>query len=128
MVQDAEAHAEEDRKFHETVTARNNADAIVHATRSSVAELGDKLSDDERKNIETAIEGVETAMKGDDRATIDSAVEKLTTAAQVIYEKAAAAAEAEAGQAEGSTENAPGGEDVVDAEFEEVNPDQKDGK
>ena len=89
MVQDAETHAEEDRKFHELVTARNSADAIVHATRSSLKEMGDKISEDERKNVESAIESVEEAMKGDDKDAIDSAVEKLSEAGQVIHQKAA---------------------------------------
>ncbi len=118
MVEDAEAHAEEDRKFHETVTARNNADAMVHATRSSLKELGDKIGDDERKNIETAIEGVEAAMKEDDKDAIEAATTKLTEASQVIYEKAAAEAQAGAEGAEPSAEAAT--DDVVDAEFEEV--------
>jgi len=124
MVRDAEVHAEEDRKFHETVTARNSADAMVHATRSSVEEMGDKLSDDDRKNIETAIEGVEEAMKSDDKDAIDAATAKLTEAAQVIYQQAAAAAEAEAQEGGPSAEAAT--DDVVDAEFEEVD-DEKDG-
>jgi molecular chaperone DnaK len=64
MVKDAEAHAEEDRKFHELVTSRNTADAMVHATRSSLAELGDKVGERTRK-VEAAIEEVEKAMKGD---------------------------------------------------------------
>ena len=115
MVQDAEAHAEEDRKFHELVTARNNADAMVHATRSSLKELGDKFSEDDRKPIESAIEGVEEAMKGDDKESIESAVTKLAEAAQVIHQQAA-----EEAQAEGETEAAPADDDVVDAEFEEV--------
>jgi molecular chaperone DnaK len=124
MVKDAEMHAEEDRKFHELVTARNSADAIVHATRSSIKELGDdKISDDERKNIESAIEGVEEAMKGDDKEAIDSAVEKLSEAGQVIYQKAA-----EQAQAEGAAEAAAEGDDVVDAEFEEVNEEKKEEK
>jgi len=126
MVKDAEAHAEEDRKFHETVTARNNADAMVHATRSSLKELGDKLSDDDRKNIDSAIEGVEEAMKADDKEAIDAATGKLTEAAQVIYEQAAAAAQADAESAEGSSEAAS--DDVVDAEFEEVDESQDENK
>ena len=125
MVHDAEAHAEEDRKFHETVTARNSADAMVHATRSSLKELGDKIGEEDRKNIETAIEGVEEAMKLDDKEAIDAATTKLTEAAQVIYQQAAAAAEA----AEGAQGAGPSAEaatdDVVDAEFEEVD-DSKD--
>ena len=122
MIQDAEAHAEEDRKFHETVTARNNADAIVHATRSSLKELGEKLSDDDRKNIDAAIEGVEEAMKGDEKDAIEAAVQKLTEAAQVIYEQAAA--EAQADQANSPGDGETDGEDVVDAEFEEVDPEE----
>lgn len=123
MVQDAEVHAEEDRKFHETVTARNKADAMVHTTRSSLKELGDKISADDRKNIETVIEGVEAAMKEDDKEAIDAATTRLTEASQVIYEQAAAAAQAEAESAEGSAQAAS--DDVVDAEFEEVD-DSKD--
>jgi molecular chaperone DnaK len=125
MVKDAELHAEEDRQFHELVTARNSADAIVHATQSSLKELGDKISDDERKNIESAIEGVEEAMKGDDKEAIDSAVEKLSEAGQVIYQKAAEQAQAE-GEAEAADGAAAGDDDVVDAEFEEVDEEKKD--
>ena len=123
MVQDAEAHAEEDRKFHELVTARNGADAIVHATRSSLKEMGDKISDDERKSVESAIENVEEAMKGDDKDTIDSAVEKLSEAGQVIYQKAA---EQEQAQEQASADAETGDDDVVDAEFEEVDEDKKE--
>ena len=122
MVQDAEAHAEEDRKFHELVTARNSADAIVHATRSSLKEMGDKVSDDERKTVENAIENVEKAMKGDDKDSIDSAVQKLSEAGQVIYQKAAEQAQA---QEESSAGAETGNDDVVDAEFEEVDEDKK---
>jgi len=123
MVQDAEAHAEEDRKFHELVTARNNADAMVHATRSSLKELGDKFSEDDRKPIESAIEGVEEAMKGDDKESIESAVTKLAEAAQVIHQQAA-----EEAQSEGETEAAPADDDVVDAEFEEVDENAEEEK
>ena len=127
MVQDAEAHAEDDRKFHELVTARNSADAIVHATRSSLKEMGEKLGEDERKNIETAIEGVEEAMKGDDKEAIDKAVEKLSEAGQVIYQKAAEDAQAQPQDAGPGTESSAPDDDVVDAEFEEVDEDKKDG-
>ncbi len=123
MVQDAETHAEEDRKFHELVTARNNADAMVHATRSSLKEMGDKLSEDDRKPIESAIEAVEEAIKNDDKDAIESAIAKLTEAAQVIYQQAA-----EQAQAEGEAEAPSGDDDVVDAEFEEVNEDADEEK
>jgi len=128
MVQDAEAHAEDDRKFHELVTARNSADAIVHATRSSIKEMGDKISEDERKPIEDAIASVEEAMKGDDKETIEQAVEKLSEAGQVIYQKAAEQAQAEQAQAEqeASSEAGAPDDDVVDAEFEEVDEDKKE--
>jgi len=115
MVRDAETHAEEDRKFHELVTARNTADAMVHATHSSLKELGDKISEDDRKPIESAIETIEEAIKGDDKDAIEAATAKLTEAAQVIYQQAA-----EQAQAEGEAEASSGGDDVVDAEFEEV--------
>jgi molecular chaperone DnaK len=117
MVKDAEAHAEEDRKFHELVTSRNNADAIAHATRSSLKEMGDKLSESERQDVEKAIEAVEEAIKGDDKSAIEQAVEKLSAAGQVIYQKAAAEAEAQQGA---SSETGTSNDDVVDAEFEEV--------
>jgi molecular chaperone DnaK len=117
MVKDAEAHAEEDRKFHELVTARNNADAIVHATRSSLKEMGDKLSESERQDVEKAIEAVEEAIKGDDKAAIEQAVEKLSAAGQVIYQKATAEEQAQQGT---PSESGTSNDDVVDAEFEEV--------
>jgi molecular chaperone DnaK len=130
MVEDAEAHAEEDRKFHETVTARNSADAMVHATRSSLKEMGEKLAEDDRKNIESAIEGVEEAMKSDDKEAIDAATTKLTEAAQVIYQQAAAEAEAEAQDgAQGAGPSAEAAtDDVVDAEFEEVDDSKGEDK
>ncbi len=128
MVQDAEAHAEEDRKFHETVTARNNADAMIHATRSSLKEMGDKIGDEDRSKIEGAIEEVEAAMKADDKEAIDAATTRLTEAAQVIYQQAAAEAEAQAGT-EGAGPNAEAAtDDVVDAEFEEVDDDKEEDK
>jgi molecular chaperone DnaK len=124
MVRDAEAHAEEDRKFQETVTARNSADALVHATRTSLKEYGEQLSDDERKAIDDAIAQVEEAMKGDDKAAIESASQKLTEVGQVIYQKAAEAAQAGQAQDGEDAAKSDGGEDVVDAEFEEVDPEQ----
>jgi molecular chaperone DnaK len=123
MVQDAETHAEEDRKFHELVTARNNADAMVHATHSSLKEMGDKLSEDDRKPIESAIEAVEEAIKNDDKEAIEAAIAKLTEATQVIYQQAAEQAQAES---EVQADASSGNDDVVDAEFEEVDEDKKD--
>jgi molecular chaperone DnaK len=126
MVNDAEAHAEEDRKFHETVTARNSADAMVHSTRSTLKEMGDKIGEDDRKSIEAAIEGVEEAMKLNDKDAIEAATGKLTEAAQVIYQQAQAEAEAAAAGAQDAGPQAEAAaDDVVDAEFEEVD-DKKD--
>ena len=85
--------------------------------------MGDKITEEERKNIESAIDSVEEAMKGDDKEAIESAVEKLSEAGQVIYQKAAEQAQAE-GEAE--AEASSGDDDVVDAEFEEVNEEKKD--
>ena len=131
MVRDAESHAEEDRKFHETVTARNSADAMVHSTRSTLKEMGDKIAENDRKSIEEAIEGVEEAMKQDDKDAIEAATGKLTEAAQVIYQQAQAAAEAEAAAA-GAEDAGPTAEaaadDVVDAEFEEVDDSKDENK
>jgi len=120
MIKDAEAHAEEDRRFHATVTARNSADAMVHSTRSTLKEMGDKINEADRKKIEDAIEGVEAAMKKDDKEAIEAATSKLTEAAQVIYQQAAAAAQAAGAQQDSGPSAGAGGDDVVDAEFEEV--------
>ena len=120
MVKDAEAHAEEDRKFHELIDTRNQADGLIHATNKSLKDLGDKVSEDEKKDIEAAIEELQEAMKGDDKAAIEAKTqalgEKSGKLAERVYkeqgaQEGAATAEAEAGAAD---------DDVVDAEFEEV--------
>jgi molecular chaperone DnaK len=120
MVQDAEAHREEDKKFHELVTARNMADAAVHSTRNAIKEHGDKVPGDQLGAIETALSDLETAMKGDDKAQIEAKTEALSQAAQSLYAAASAGAQPEA-QAQAQ----PAGDDVVDAEFTEVKDDQK---
>jgi len=127
MVKDAEAHAAEDKKFHELVQARNTADNMIHATRKSMTELGDKLEAGEKEKIEGAIKDLEEAMKGDDRADIEAKTQKLAEAsgemAQRVY-----AAQGQAGEAgaEGAGEQPRAeGDDVVDAEFEEVKEDDK---
>jgi molecular chaperone DnaK len=123
MVNEAESHAEEDRKFRELVDARNQADSMVHATRSSLKELGDKISEEDRKKVEDAATAVETALEGDNKEAIDNSVSALTEAAQVIYQQAAAQAEADAASSEAAPED-----DVVDAEFEEVDDSEEDKK
>ncbi len=123
MVQDAEIHREDDLKFQELVTVRNKADALVHATRGSLAEHGDKIPADQRGSIDSALADLESAMKGDDKAQIEARIAALETASQALAAASAAGfqAGAEAG-ADGAGETAD--EDVVDAEFTEVKDDQ----
>ncbi len=137
MVRDAEAHADEDKKFQEEVNTRNQADALVHATRKSVEEMGDKLEADEKSRIEAAIKDLEEALKGTDIAAIEAKSKALSEASAKMAEKmyaeqgaagagagAAGAAGAEAAGA-GSAGASDSSDDVVDAEFEEVNDDKK---
>ncbi|MBT3505443.1 MAG: molecular chaperone DnaK [Piscirickettsiaceae bacterium] len=119
MVKDAEAHAEEDRLFHELVTARNEGDALVHSTEKSITELGDKIDADEKVKIEAAIADLKEALKGEDKAEIEAKTKALAEASSKLAEQAYAE-NAEAGEA---AQDAPksDADDVVDAEFEEVN-------
>ncbi|MBV6423365.1 MAG: Chaperone protein DnaK [Steroidobacteraceae bacterium] len=124
MVRDAEAHAEEDRKFRELVETRNRADQMIHAVEKSLADLGEKVDAGERAKVESALSDLRAAMKGDDKAAIDKKVEALAQASAAIAQQAYAAAEGAAGAAAGGAagEEAPKAAegDVVDAEFEEV--------
>ena len=130
MIQDAEAHAEEDRKTRELVETRNTAENMIHATRKSLAELADKVEPQEKKDIEAAIADLETALKGDDKDAITAKTTKLTEAAGKLAERAYAQQQggADAG-AKTATASAPDAakDDVVDAEFEEVKDDKKGG-
>ncbi|HLS83830.1 MAG TPA: Hsp70 family protein, partial [Arenimonas sp.] len=119
MVQDAEAHREEDLKFQELVTARNAADGLIHATRSAVKEHGSKVPGEQLAAIESALSELETAMKGDDKAQIEARTQALQQAAQSLYAAAAAADQGGSG-AEAADGGAAKAEDVVDAEFTEV--------
>jgi molecular chaperone DnaK len=120
MVGDAEAHAEEDKKFRELVGARNKADATVHTVEKALKEVGDKVSDDEKKTATEAIEAVRTAMSGDDREEIErktQALEQASTALlQKMYEQSAGSAGADGASASPESKK----DDVLDAEFEEV--------
>jgi molecular chaperone DnaK len=120
MVGDAEAHAEEDKKFRELVGARNKADAAVHTVEKALKDVGDKASDDEKKAVNESIQAVKTAMSGDDREDIErktQALEQASTAIlQKMYEQSAGAPPA--GGAGAGAESKK--EDVLDAEFEEV--------
>jgi molecular chaperone DnaK len=129
MVKDAEMNAAEDAKKLELVQARNQADAMAHQVKKSLAELGDKLDAPEKEKIEAALKDVEEALKGDDKAQIEASTEKLMTAAQKLGEKAYADAQAAqaaagaAGASEGPGPQAsakPADDNVVDADFKEV--------
>jgi molecular chaperone DnaK len=121
MVGDAEAHAEEDKKFRELVGARNKADATVHTVEKALKDVGDKVSEDEKKSAKESIEAVRTAMSGDDREEIErktQALEQASTAIlQKMYEQSAAGSPPEGGGAAGAESKK---EEVLDAEFEEV--------
>ncbi|MDR5903694.1 molecular chaperone DnaK [Franzmannia qiaohouensis] len=127
MVRDAEAHADEDKKFEELVALRNQADGMIHATRKTLEEAGDKASDEEKQAIESAISELEEAVKGDDKDDIEQKLSALTEAsgnlAQKMYAEQAEAAQGEAGGEQDG--GAKPEDDVVDAEYEEVNDDQK---
>ncbi|WP_417550841.1 molecular chaperone DnaK [Methylophaga sp.] len=124
MVKDAEAHADEDRKFHELVTARNQADGLIHATNKSLIDLGDKVEADEKAKIEAAIEELQQALKGEDKADIEAKTAALSEAAGKLAERAYAE-NAEAGDSAASEDTSAQNDDVVDAEFEEVDDDKK---
>ncbi|RME32580.1 MAG: molecular chaperone DnaK, partial [Gammaproteobacteria bacterium] len=128
MVKEAEAHAEEDRRFHELVTARNTAEQLIHATEKSLADLGDKVPAGEKSEIEAAIEALKEAVKGEDKADIEAKTQKLGELAGKIAQQAYQAEGGAAGgetAAEGTTRQGDGGDDVVDAEFEEVDDNDK---
>jgi molecular chaperone DnaK len=120
MVREAEAHTEEDRRFHELVSARNQADNLIHATRKSMEEAGDRLNPEEKEKVVTAIKALEEAVQGDDKSRIETGIKALSEAsarmAERLYAQQAQSAKTEqAGAGSGS-----GGSDVVDAEFEDV--------
>jgi molecular chaperone DnaK len=130
MVADAEANAEADREFEELVAARNTCDGLIHATRKTLEEAGDKATEEEKTAIEAALTEADQAVKGDDKAQIEAATQMLTEAsgalAQKLYaEQQAADAGAEGGGVQEEPSGAEAGDDVVDAEFEEVKEDDK---
>ncbi|MGP9801838.1 molecular chaperone DnaK [Rheinheimera sp. NSM] len=122
MVRDAEAHAEDDKKFEELVQTRNQADAMVHATRKQLEEVGDALAANDKEEIETAIKELEAVLKGSDKAVIDEKSQALIQASQKLMEASQAKAQQGGGDA---GQQADGNDDVVDAEFEEVKDDKK---
>jgi molecular chaperone DnaK len=124
MVKDAEAHAEEDRKFKEVVEARNKADQLVHTTDKTLQELGDKVPAEDRAKIESALSDLKTALSGDDKELIEKKTQALAEAsaslAQQAYAQSSGAEGASAAGGQDTSAGNAGKDDVLDAEFEEV--------
>ena len=128
MVGDAESHAEEDRKFRELVDVRNQADGLIHAAEKSLNELGDKASGEERHAVESAVADLKAVLEDGDKATIEAKTTALGEASAAIAQKLYAEQGAgEGADPAGSAESASAAaDDVVDAEFEEVDGEDKD--
>ena len=122
MVADAESHAEEDRKFRDLVDARNQADGLIHAAEKTLEELGEKASSEERLAVETAISDLKSAIGKDDKESITAKTSALAEASGGLAQRLYAEQQAEAA---GDTPSDPSGDDVVDAEFEEVDKDDE---
>ena len=125
MVSDAEAHAEEDRKFRELVDTRNKADSLMHAAEKTLKDLGDKASSEERHKVESAISDLKSVLKSDDKAAIEAKTNALAEASAAIAQKLYAEQAAQGDQGEASGSGNGKADDVVDAEFEEVDDDKK---
>jgi molecular chaperone DnaK len=132
MVRDAEAHAEEDRKFRELADTRNRADALLHATEKALKDLGDKVSPEDRARTESALSDLRAVIKGDDKDVIETKARAVAEASASIAQQAYASQQSAGpggpgGPGPGGASGGPGGkDDVLDAEFEEVK--DKDGK
>ena len=124
MVRDAEAHAEEDKKFEELVAVRNQADALVHGTRKQVEEAGDALPSEEKEAIEAAVVDLEAAIKSDNKDEIEAKTQALAEKSQKLMEIAQAKAQQGSADAGEQQQSAKQDDDVVDAEFEEVKDDK----
>lgn len=130
MVRDAESHAAEDKKFEDLITARNQADGLIHATKKSLTEAGEKVVADEKSKIEGAITALEAAMKADDLDAIKNLNKELTEAAAPLAERMYADAQAQQGAGanpgnnSGNSSSSKNSDDAVDAEFEEVKDDK----
>jgi molecular chaperone DnaK len=124
MVKDAEANAEDDKKFEELVKTKNNADMLVHATRKTIEESEDKLEDEEKNQVEEALKGLEEAISSEDIEAIESATKNLndvlTPLTQKLYKQ-----ESAEGQSDTNTDEDDSSENTVDAEFEEVKEEEK---
>ena len=130
MVKDAEAHAEEDKKFKELVAVRNQADNLIHSSTKALSDAGEKVPANDRQTVESAIAGLKDAMKSDDKSTIEAKINVLSDAVAKISElmqsaNAAGANAADSGTQEQAADNRDEQENVVDAEFEEVKDEDK---
>jgi molecular chaperone DnaK len=134
MVKDAESHAEEDKKRKAEVEAKNHAEALVHSTEKALAEHGAKVGEGDRRAIENALADLKEALKGTDAAAITAKTNTLAQASMKLGEAMYKQAQEEAAASGGAGGAAPGGEgagkgeDVVDAEFTEVDDDKKNKK
>lgn len=125
MVNDAEANADADRKFEELAQIRNQADHLVHSTRKQVTEAGDQLSADDKTAIESAVSDLENAARGEDKAEIEAKINALMEASKKLLELAQAQAQAQADQSASQANSANSADDVVDADFKEVDDEKK---
>ena len=128
MIKDAEAHSADDKKFEDLISARNTADGLVHATKKTLEEAGEKATEEEKESINKAVTALEEAIKGDDLSEIEAKTKELTEASTGLASKMYSEQQAQAGEAtaEGGAEEAGGSpdNDAVDAEFEEVKDDK----
>jgi len=132
LVKEAQSHADEDKKKHETITSRNQLDNLVYSAEKSLTEHADKISAEEKTKLEEALKEAKEALKSDSLEQLQQATQKLTTAshgiAQKIYEEAAKKAQAEKGAAPGGGAQPKSKEDVVDADYEVVDEEDKKKK
>jgi len=125
MVKDAEQHASEDKKRREAAEARNHAEALIHSSEKSLKDYGDKVSADDRKAIEDAIADLKSAIEGNDSATIKAKTEALAEASMKLGQAMYEASQTETAQTDAQADAGKAGEDVVDADFEEIDEDDK---
>jgi molecular chaperone DnaK len=126
MVKDAEANAEDDKKFEELVKTKNNADMLVHATRKTIDESGDKLTDDEKSQVEASVVALEEAIASENTDSIESATKDLNDVLTPLTQKLYAQdADATASADEGDNTQDSEDQNTVDAEYEEVKEEDK---
>src|SRR5690606_3156464 len=125
MVKDAEANADADKKRRAAVEAKNQAEALIHSTEKSLKDYGDKVSAEDRTSIEEAVAALKTAAEGDDAEDIQAKTNTLAEVAMKLGQAMYEASQAEAAEADAKADAAASGEDVVDADFEEIDDDDK---